>query len=247
MRLQLMTWPAVESYLRSRRDIIVPIGSTEQHGPTGLIGTDALTAEAVAWRLGERVGAIVGPTLGIGMAHHHLAFTGTVALRPSTLMALIQDVVASLRLHGFEHILFINGHGGNVATANTAFQEINARASFGEGAPARCQLVNWWDGQRVAALCKELYGVADGSHATASEVSVTWALHPELERKGDLSPEIAPKGHSWTDAKDYRSAYADGRIGSNPNLSSAEHGLRLLEAATADMAERHAAFVGLKG
>ena len=55
MRLQLATWPEVDEYLRTYKGIIMPIGSTEQHGPSGLVGTDALTAEAIGQRLGDEV------------------------------------------------------------------------------------------------------------------------------------------------------------------------------------------------
>ncbi len=71
MLLQLSTWPEVEAYLTSSPGIIFPIGSTEQHGPTGLIGTDAICAEAVARGVGEATGALVGPTINVGMALHH--------------------------------------------------------------------------------------------------------------------------------------------------------------------------------
>jgi len=243
MRLQLMSWPEVETYLQGRTDIIVPIGSTEQHGPTGLIGTDALTAEGIAWKLGETVGAVVGPTLGVGMAHHHLAFPGTVSLRPATLMAVVADVVASLRRHGFTRILFVNGHGGNVATVNTALQQIAAESSFGQAGPLPvCALVNWYEGQRVRALARDLYGDQDGSHATASEISVTWALHPDQVRRGDFA-DRGPAGRPWTDAVDFRAKFPDGRIGSNPSLCAVEHGHALIAAAVADLAERHARFV----
>ena len=76
MRLQLVTWPEVDDYLKTSMGIIMPIGSTEQHGPTGLVGTDALTAEAIGQRLGNRVNAYVAPTINVGMAQHHLGFSG---------------------------------------------------------------------------------------------------------------------------------------------------------------------------
>ena len=55
MQLQLKTWQFVDDYLKSKTGIMIPIGSTEQHGPTGLIGTDALTAEMIARGAGEKV------------------------------------------------------------------------------------------------------------------------------------------------------------------------------------------------
>ena len=130
MQLALATWQEVEEYLRSSRGIIIPIGSTEQHGPNGLIGTDHLDAEFVSKGVGDSVGCLVAPTLTVGMSQHHLAFTGTITLRPTTLIAVVNDVVNSLIRHGFERFLFINGHGGNIAPVSTAFSEIYAEVSL---------------------------------------------------------------------------------------------------------------------
>ena len=79
IRLQLRSWPEVEAYLDRCKGVIVPLGSTEQHGPTGAIGTDALTAEAVALEVGRRSGVLVTPAQAFGMAEHHLGFAGTIA------------------------------------------------------------------------------------------------------------------------------------------------------------------------
>ena len=72
MLLQHATWPEVEAYLGQNKGIIVPIGSTEQHGPSGLIGTDALTAEFIGGKVGEATQTMVAPTLSYGMAQHHM-------------------------------------------------------------------------------------------------------------------------------------------------------------------------------
>ena len=157
MLLHLETWPAVEDYLRRSRGIVIPIGSTEQHGPNGLIGTDAICAEVVARGLGEAAEALVAPTIAVGMAQHHLAFAGSMTLRPSTLIAVVRDCIASLARHGFRGFYFVNGHGGNIATLSAAFSEIYADASLAsaDNAPAlRCRLRNWWQAPAVAALAR---------------------------------------------------------------------------------------------
>lgn len=246
MLLQQSTWPDIEAYLRRSRGIIVPIGSTEQHGPSGLIGTDAICPEVVAHGIAEQSGVLVAPTLSIGMAQHHLGFPGSITLRPSTLMALVRDVVASLARHGFERVYFLNGHGGNIATVTAAFSEVYAERSLdGSGhnqPPLRCRLGNWWDGERVQRLARDLYGDSHGSHATPSEVSLTWYAYPQAARDVAMQPRVAPRG-SIHDAEDYRRQFPDGRIGSDPSLASAEHGARLFAAAVADVGEDYMRFV----
>ena len=182
MLLHLQTWPDIDAYLEKSQAIIIPIGSTEQHGPNGLIGTDAICAEVVARGVGERLGVLVTPTIAVGMAQHHLGFSGSMALRPTTLIAVIRDTVLSLARHGFRRFYFINGHGGNIATINAAFSEIHAEASFGQpgNEPGiRCKLRNWWEAPGVAPIARELYAGAEGNHATPSEVSLTWHAYPE--------------------------------------------------------------------
>lgn len=245
MRLQLVTWSDVERYLKGNTGIIIPIGSTEQHGPNGLVGTDALTAEFIAQGVGEKTGALVAPTISVGMAQHHLAFPGSITLRPSTLIAVVRDNIQSLVRHGFTRFFFINGHGGNIATVMAAFSEIYAERSLerGSNAPSvKCKLRNWWEGPGTRALSKELYGSQEGSHATPSEVSLTFFMHPDTEKHLPMEPAVAPSG-SFADADDYRSKFPDGRIGSNPNLSTAAHGKRIYETAVEEVARDYLAFM----
>ena len=244
MRLQLAAWPEVENYLKTASSIIIPIGSTEQHGPNGLIGTDAICPTAIAYELEKKIDVLIGPTLAVGMAQHHLGFPGSIAFRPSTLLAVVRDVVESLTGQGFTHIYFLNGHGGNVATVTAAFSEVWSISSFaGSEAPPPClRLRNWYLGPRVNRLSDELYGDAEGSHATPSEVSLSWYAYPEAVKDVMLSPELAPKG-AIRDAADYRRQFPDGRIGSNPGLASVAHGQRILEAAVGDTLEDFNRFI----
>ena len=233
-----MTWPEVERYLVRSRGVIVPIGSTEQHGPTGLIGTDALTAEGLALAAGAALGVIVAPTLPVGMAQHHLGFPGSASLRPSTLLAVIRDVVTSMARCGFQRFFFVNGHGGNVATLNAAFSEIYAETSFaGRAGDVRCTLWNWYQSRALAAFVRETYGDQEGGHATPSEVALAAHYHRGQLRDVPLTPAVAPAGHEFQDASDYRRRFPDGRIGSNPALAREEHGARIHELVVADLGE----------
>lgn len=243
MLLQHCSWPEVESYLQRSTGIIIPIGSTEQHGPNGLIGTDAICPETIARGIAEQVDVMIGPTLNVGMAQHHLGFPGTIALRPSTLQAVVKDVVVSLTQHGFTHVYFLNGHGGNTETVGTAFSEIYAENSLGMASrEVHCKIRNWWTASSIKKLSHELFGSDEGFHATPSEVSLTFYAHPESVKHADMSPEVAPTG-SFRDAADFRRTFPDGRIGSNPALASIEAGEQLYHAAVADLTEDYQAFI----
>ena len=246
MRLQLSTWPEVEAYLKRSKGIIIPIGSTEQHGPTGMIGTDAICPEEVALGVAEKRDVLVGPTINIGVAQHHLGFPGSLTLRPSTLIAVVKDVVASLVKHGFSRIYFLNGHGGNIATIKAGFAEFYSELSLAatDRVPAgtRCRLFNWFAGKRAESLAQKLYGKSEGSHATPSEISLTWFAYPEAVKHVPLIPKLAPTGPIY-DAMDYRQRFPDGRIGSDSALARIEHGERFFHASVEDVIEDYESFL----
>jgi len=225
MLLAHLSWPEVERYLLSSETVIVPIGSTEQHGPTGLCGTDHLTADAIARAAGETAGLLVAPVVAYGMAMHHMGFPGTVTLRPSTLIALISDVVSSLHRHGFRGFYFVNGHGGNIATLEAAQSEIHHAL-----AGCRFRLVNWWRMSEVQALERELYGDRNGAHATPSEIAQTMHLVPGAVKPATGPFPIERPEHGWPlSADDFRATFPDGRMRSDPSLARADHGKRIFE------------------
>lgn len=247
MQLHLSTWPEIEAYLEKSKAILIPIGSTEQHGPNGLLGTDAICPEVIGRRAGEEAGLLVGPTFNVGIAQHHMGFPGTIALRPTTMIAAMLDWAQSLAHHGFTRLYWLNGHGGNRSTIDAAFSEIYRGITFGEGganrAPLRCMLRNWWELPGVMEACKKLFPVGEGSHATPSEVSVTYFLHPEAQKHAEMSPKIAPTG-SIFDAMDYRRRFPDGRIGSDPSQASPEAGAKIVDAAVKAVIAEFKEFAG---
>ena len=246
MQLALSTWQDIETYLESSTGIIIPIGSMEQHGPTGLIGTDAICPEVIAKQVGENTDVLIGPTFNVGSAQHHLGFPGTMTLRPSTMIAAMCDWIASLARHGFDKIYWLNGHGGNIATIQAAFVEYYANRSL-EPVPARqaemtMKLRNWWEFDEVLAAAKEMHPEGEGMHATPSEVAVTYAAYPEQVREKVLDPKLAPIGN-FTDAYNYRETFPDGRIGSDPTQATIANGERLISITAQAVTEEYQQFV----
>jgi creatinine amidohydrolase len=246
MRLELMTSASVAAYLGRCKGVIVPVGATEQHGPDGLIGTDHLCAEAIARRCGERHAILVAPTIAYGMSQFHLGFPGTVSLRPSTLAALVHDVVASLAATGFSRVYLLNGHGGNVAPIRCGVQEFHmARSLAGtEGlSPVQCRIRSWWEMPAADRLRKALYGEREGYHATPSEVAVTMAAWPDHIRPFNRPAPVTAgedillhAGDNYNDAGDYRQRFPDGRVISHSALATPADGEELIRLAAEDLA-----------
>ena len=211
VRLDLKTWSEIEEYLTHCKAIIFPIGSTEQHGPTGAIGTDAITSEAIARELARRTGVLVTPTQSFGMAEHHLCFPGTMSLRPVTLINLIHDLVLSLLKHGFERIYFVNGHGGNIATLKASFHQIYSTA-LDQRIPCadklKCKVASWFIFPEVFKYAQDLYGQQEGQHATPSEIAITLHLFPSLIEKQIALKDPSGEGAIYNRV-DFKSKYTD--------------------------------------
>ncbi len=228
MLLHQSTWIEISQFLDRSRTVVIPIGSNEQHGPTGLLGTDWMCPEIIAHQAQKGADILVGPTFNIGMAQHHLGFPGTISLRPSTFIAAIGDWTRSLAAHGFEKILFLNGHGGNIATIEAAFSELYAEASFARRpAGFALKLCNWWDLEGVGELARTQFPTGHGTHATPSEIAITQWAYPDSIKTADYSPRIAPAG-PIREAQDFRARHPDGRMGSDPALATPEKGGELV-------------------
>lgn len=228
MELATKTWPQVEQYLKNKKSLIIPIGSTEQHGPTGLIGTDYVTANGIAVAAGRKNQTLVAPPICYGMALHHLGFPGSAALKPSTLILVISEIVNSFKLHGFNRFLFVNGHGGNIPTLTAAFSEIKHSDDR-----SQLDLVNWWKLPEVTQYEDQHFGEENGFHATVGEVSVTMHQFPQAFQdipRTQFKVEKT-KSHWPLSPTEFREVYFDGRMGSNPGLATEQHGANLFELA----------------
>lgn len=250
MYLAYTSWPQVEQYLNRCRGVIIPLGSTEQHGPIGPIGTDALVSNAVAEGAAERGDWLLAPALSFGPAQFNLGFPGTIGLRASTLMAMVQDVLNCLTSQGFNRFYFLNGHGANIAAVNAACQDFYAQWSMGmrSGTAPQCRLRSWWDYPGPDQLRKQWYGDWEGMHATPSELAIAMTLLGDRFPSGSSElalvqnpPKPLPEayarlhaGDNHLDAQAHRAEFPDGRVGSHSALATASQGHALLKAAVDD-------------
>ena len=247
MRLQDRTWREVEEYLGTSRAIIIPSGSTEQHGPIGIIGTDSICAESIAGAVGDRVGALIAPTISFSPAPFNLCFPGTISIPEDVFAALVQEIIRSLHSQGFASFYFLNGHGANLHPLHAI--------DLSDLENARIRVRSWWEFPETMSLRQELYGDWEGMHATPSEISVTQAVGrvisagdvPEsLVQPERLSQEYirecAGDRHGPPDA--HRARFPDGRVGSHSALACPDHGLELMKTAVTEIAEDFLRFAG---
>ncbi len=233
MELAKSTWKQVEKYLKSSTKVVIPIGSTEQHGPTGIFCTDYVIPERITIAACERTGTLVTPVISFGMSNHHLAFAGTVSLNPSTLMKVVEDVVGSLYHGGFREFLFVNGHGGNTSTLDAAFSEIREKYP-----DASLRAISWYKLPAVHKKAEKLFGKREGSHSTPSEISVTMHIFPgfvKKARKYEISTPDKKKVKYLPSAKEFRRLFKDGRMWSDPSLASEKHGKALFDLAVKEL------------
>jgi creatinine amidohydrolase len=115
MRYEELSQLQVDALDRAKTVLVIPLGSVEQHGHHMPLGTDTMLAHALSLAAAEQSGGrvVVLPPPWYGFSAHHMKFPGSITLSHTTLMAVVEDIVASLKVHGFTRVLLINGHGGN--------------------------------------------------------------------------------------------------------------------------------------
>ena len=174
LSLDTLSSTELHEYQKSINLILIPVGSIEQHGPNLTLNADTILARSASYLIASKLSpqVLVAPEICWGISDHHMAFPGTIRLRPETFISLIYDLVWSLRRHGFSRFLLINGHSGNRAcleiSVNKIFQEMDVNFI------GSCQYF-------------DLGPDKGAGHAAEIEVSFACALAPEIVKFANLA------------------------------------------------------------
>lgn len=170
--LQEMSWTDVGDYLKTNDMVIIPIGSTEQHGPHLPLGTDYYEATGMSNLISARTGVVVAPVLLAGYSEYHSGFPGTLSLKPETMEQVLFETAEMLIKYGFRRFMFFNYHGGNHIVESKVIHRINhtteaIAVAIGYGSPI----------QKGRYQGKDEVG---DEHAGIGEASLMLYLKPEL-------------------------------------------------------------------
>jgi creatinine amidohydrolase len=198
VRLADCNWMQAEEYLARDDRAVLPVGSTEQHAYLSL-ATDSILAERIAVEAAEPLGVLVLPAMPFGVAPGFAAFPGTVTLRPETLVAVLTEVLDTLRGQGFRRFLVVNGHAGN----NQARAPIEARGA---------RWHDWWDSPAVRAAAARAYP-GEATHASWFE-TFPWTSLPGVVLPAEEKAMVTdPEALRELDPAAVRAAISDGSYG----------------------------------
>jgi creatinine amidohydrolase len=228
MKLGEMRWPEIRDLDKSGVVAVFPIASFEQHGHHLPLLTDTLETQGIVDRLDRLIGGKIAclPTQWLGYSFHHMRFSGSLTATSSTHIRLLVETVDGLVQAGFERILIVNGHGGNLADIRVAQQDLKALH-----ADARVWSTSWWLLAAPELDAIKEAGPSGSGHAGEMETSLMLALHPNLVRTDKLQRDgFAPPSEYRdrvtrmlrTDEQSERGNYGD------PTVASAEKGERML-------------------
>jgi creatinine amidohydrolase len=243
MRWEELSVPEIELLDRDGTVLVLPLGSVEQHGRHLPVGTDTMLAVAVscaaAARLPRRVAVLPPPWYGFST--HHMRFAGTITLAAPTMIALVDDIVASVVKHGFRRILIVNGHGGNTGLIDVLSSTLGNRF-YGQ---ARIACLTYFQLAReaIAKLRKSEHGGM--GHACEFETSLMQHLHSNLVAIDRAKVTYPDPGSAYLSTDllggsrvrtyhDFQDLSESGTLG-DPSLASAEAGERFFAAVTDEL------------
>jgi creatinine amidohydrolase len=193
----------IERYLERDDRIVLPLGSTEQHGYLSL-GVDAILAERVSAEAAEPLGVPVAPVIPYGLAPYFAAYPGSPTLRVGTYLALVGDLLDSLHGQGFRRFLIVNGHGGNSPVDGLAPEWMAGHAG------AQVIVHHWWKGPRVWAVVQSID--PEAAHANWLE-SFEWTRLPGSEPAAESKPMVDLAQMRVADPARVRELLGDGSYG----------------------------------
>ncbi|MFQ3295027.1 MAG: creatinine amidohydrolase [Halobacteriales archaeon] len=232
MNLDTATWTDVA--VADTDLALLPVGSTEQHGPHAPLGTDAITAEAVAEAGADASDAnvVIAPTVNVGISEEHRHFPGSLWVSEDTFRAYIRETAESLAVHGFGRIVLVNGHGGNAA----ALREV--AAGLTRNGDAYTVPFTWFDAVDVEVPM---------GHAGGRETGLLREVAPETIHEDRVETAAADASDRWGDwVSGVNLAYDTGEFTENgvvgdPRKGTVDLGERMLETAADALAELLAA------
>jgi creatinine amidohydrolase len=229
------TWPELGDYFENESLALVPLGSTEQHGPHLPLATDHLIAEAYAREASERTGYLCTPTINIGVSPHHRQFHGTMWVDAPTFRDYVESFTRNLAYHGIDRVIYVNAHGGNV----DHLREVGRRLRDEEVLYA----IEWMWNDSIPDLVDDLFD-QNGPHGGPKETAMIQHLRPELVREDRLE-DARDGGLTSVDEADTmkfgaRTFYdaadnTDNGVLGDQTDATAEKGKQMFEEATAQL------------
>lgn len=181
-QLQKLNWLKVRELVPGKIDtVILPVGTVEAHG-SACIGTDNFIPETIAEGIAERINALIAPTVPYGITKSLLGYPGGMTINPETFSAYIGDILGSLVKNGFDHIILLNGHGGNNSSLKDLAYQFHAETG------RNIAVIHWWE--LCDALDKKFWG-HPGGHAGCNEAALVQAVDPAYLSAEDYDPEMA--------------------------------------------------------
>ncbi len=247
--MEEMTWPEIKAAMEAGADtVIIGVGAVEQHGPHLAEGTDAVMGQSYAVELARRLGnALAAPVIRPGVSPHHMGFPGTVTLRESTLVAIMEDYVASYVRHGFTRFQFFCSHGGNYDTVAKTVERFRKEYPDRVFLP-ESRMMEHLGLMNETGRADGITPQAVGAHAGDSETSQMLAYHPGMVRMEKAAPGFMDgfdeKAKARLFAGGTKSLSEIGVLG-DPTRSTAERGRRYVSAGL-DLLEKAARGRGIE-
>ena len=177
MKLGELSWNDVPDH--TGRVVVLPLGSTEQHGRHLPLRTDTLMVEHIAERVERELPEMLFlPALWVGMSEHHRGFPGTVSLPAALYTGVVEQMAECLIQAGFRRIFLLNGHGGNTLPGQQAL--FNVQLRHPERPDLWLAMAGWWDLAAASMAALEGFEQSDVIHACEIETSMVQAVRPDL-------------------------------------------------------------------